>query len=330
MEYILTDDQRMEIGYLDENVSLDVDVGIENDFEIVTSKQYANQIGMRKGCFLIVPGTEFGGPIKNVSTNTNATEVTYSGITWRGLLKKVVIEPPTGSTHLTVSGDANRVLEELLNHGTGLYFRVPAVDSGIMIESYKFRYVEGLLGIESMLASVGARLDIVTEEGAANEGFQVLARVVKSSDYSEELDYSGDDDVNVSIYEYESGTNHLICLGSGDGLDRDIVHLYVQLDGSILEDKQYYTGTDETTEVYDYSSAENHETLVAEGMQRLRELMNYKTGKMQVGNIDLSIGDTVSARDRELGLIMKKQVIGKILRLSEQEESIEYKVEGEE
>ena len=163
---------------------------------------------MKKGCCIFAPGTEFGGIIEDVQSNTEDAEITFTGYTWRGLLKHMVIEPPSGQGYLTVSGDANRVLEKVLNKGTGLLFEVPDSASGINIPKYQFRYTSALEGLPAMLEKSKARLDIQAVQGDAGEPFKLLVRAVKIKNYSEDVEYNGDNQVGVSVRDFRAGINH--------------------------------------------------------------------------------------------------------------------------
>ncbi|MGC4018949.1 MAG: hypothetical protein QM793_06800 [Muricomes sp.] len=328
MEYIIADNNRLEVDYMDELVSVDVDIGDTNDFELVLSKEYAEKHGIKKGFHFFVPGTEYGGIIEDPQSSTSGTDITYMGYTWRGFLDQFVIQPPAGQSYLTVSGDANRVIAQVLNAGTGLMFTVPEENSGIKIATCQFRYETGLQGLSAMLSKYNARLDIKAVPGGTGEPFSVIIQAVRVKNYSEELEYNGDDNINVSTRDYGRGINHLICLGAGELAGRTVVHLYAQLDGSISQ-KQYYTGQNERMAVYDYSSAGDIAELIKGGTDRLKELMNYKSAEMHITDANLEIGDIVAARDRSSKIILSQPVTNKILNYREQQETIEYKVKGE-
>jgi hypothetical protein len=110
-----------------------------------------------------------------------------------------------------------------------------------------------------------------------------------------------------------------------------VVHLYARLDGSVSK-KQYYKGKDERTDVYDYSSVEDKDELIKSGKEQLKSLMNYKSAKMSLNDSEeeLELGDIVSARDRDAGIILSNPVVNKIVQYSNGKESIEYKLKGEE
>lgn len=328
MEMILTDADRLELSYLDIASYIDIDVGNTNDFEISLSREDVRRYGVKKGCCIFAPGTEFGGIIEDVQSNTEDAEITFTGYTWRGLLKHMVIEPPSGQSYLTVSGDANRILKQVLNKGTGLLFEVPDVESGINISKHQFRYTTALEGLTAMLEKVNARLDIKAMQGETRDPFKLIVRAVNIKNYSEDVEYNGDNQIGVSVRDFGAGINHLICLGKGELTERTVVHLYVQLDGSIGK-KQYYKGTNERTAVYDYSSAENAEVLETEGKKRLKELMNYKSATANTSKTDLAIGDIVSARDRDTGVSLSRPVVNKIYTYQNGIETLECKLKGE-
>ena len=181
-----------------------------------------------------------------------------------------------------------------------------------------------------MLEKENARINIEIQQGGPNEPFFVVLSAVPIQNLSEEVEFSQDSRIAINLKESRRGINHLICLGKGELKDRQVVHLYAQLDGSILQDKKYYTGLQERTEVYDYSSAETLEDLISNGKKRLKERMSSKAMKMKVQGINVQIGDIVAGRDYETGLHLQKPVVQKIVSVENGVITIEHKVEGEE
>ena len=116
-----------------------------------------------------------------------------------------------------------------------------------------------------------------------------------------------------------------------------VIHLYAQQDGSIGNVK-YYTGKDERTSVYDYSSCESAEELQEKGIERLKELMSYTDMDMNLLDpslsalkglsADVAIGDIIGGRDRGSGIYLSKQITRKIVQIKNGRESIDYKVGG--
>ena len=58
--------------------------------------------------------------------------------------------------------------------------------------------------------------------------------------------------------------------------------------------------------------------------------MNYKKISVSVDDIELEIGDTVAGRDYVTGIYVRQPITQKILRITDGQEDIEYKVKGEE
>ena len=328
MEYIITDSDRMAIGYLNDMTSIDIDIGETNDFELMLSRSYAERLGVGRGSQFFVPGTEFGGIIEDIQSDTSYSGITYRGYTWRGFLDQIILQPPTGQAYLTVSGDANQIIRQVLGNGLGLLFEVPKEISGINISRYQFRYDTALSGLSKMLEKQGARLNIKTLEGMNHDPFRVLVSAVKASNYSEELQYDGDDNINVTVRDYGRGINHLICLGAGELAERTVIHLYAQLDGSIGT-KQYYKGIDERTAVYDYSSVTDDAELLSAGTEHLKELMDYRAAEMSIDEVNLEIGDIVSARDRGTKIMLSRPVTNKVFEYANGIEIITHKLKGQ-
>ena len=110
------------------------------------------------------------------------------------------------------------------------------------------------------------------------------------------------------------GVNHLICLGRGELKDRQVVHLYADEDGN-WGDTQHFFGIDEMESVYDYSSAESMEDLVSYGMQRAKELGNYKSLQISLNTIEAQIGDIVGGQEQITGITLKKQIAEIIVKI---------------
>ena len=160
---IYTDSNRLPQGEL-HNYSIDLDIGKDNDFQIgMNLKNHC----MSHGSIWYVENTEYGGIVDDVKIDTKKNTVYYSGRAFRGILEKKIIEPESGQDYYTVSGDANRILEQLIEKvGLSDLFIVPTDDAGIKISNNQFeRYTDMYAGVQKMLSSVNAKLVcIATEE----------------------------------------------------------------------------------------------------------------------------------------------------------------------
>ena len=327
MEMILADEFLRDKKRLFD-VDIDIDVGDKNDFELSIGRgQFTESVGY--GDVIYIPGTEYGGIIGEIDTDTTLDVIKYYGRTWRGMLDKKIIRPPSGQNYRIISGELNTVLKNLIGENFSTIFSVSDENTGASVTSYQFeRYTTLLSGIKKMLLSKGYRLQIkyVQQEKAA--GYVQLA-AVPIVDHSQTIELSQDDQLNFSFSDVRNGVNHLICLGKGELKDRTVIDLYVGKNGEIGK-TQYYKGAAEVVEVYDNNNAEEDE-LEERGIEKLKEVANRTTFEMEVAslNIAVEIGDIVGGRDYLTGLYAKKPITGKVWRISDGKETLDYSIEGD-
>lgn len=331
MEFIIADADGMEMGFLPGNAQLDLDLSRDadnkdgcNDAELTVEPS----VEIDYGYYIFAPGTEYGGRILDLKRSTSSEKLVWYLDTWRRMLGQAVIEPPSGQAYRTVSGDANAVIADLLRGRYDGIFRVPEEPAGITVSGQFDRYTTLLDGLNKLLQSAGARLSVQTVQGGTGEAFHVQIGAVLIRDYSEEIEYSQDNRVELTIRDNRRGINHLICLGAGELTARMVRHLYIQEDGSIGSEK-YYSGLDERTAVFDYPNAEDENELLESGKEELQELASYKKLEMAVQDLDLDIGDIVAGRDRVTGTYLAKPIINKVLKIQKGKETISYKVKGD-
>ncbi|MCD8208145.1 MAG: siphovirus ReqiPepy6 Gp37-like family protein [Bacteroidales bacterium] len=325
MEFLICDANRMEVSILPETATIDMAIGDTNDVEI----QCQVSDGIENGMYLICPGTEFGALLEDVKGATNSEDITWTGLCFRGFLEQIIIEPPKGEAYRIVSGDANKIISEIIGDAFDGMFIVSNISSGINISSYQFeRYTDALTGLTKMLAEQDARINIEIIQGATNEAFQVILSAVPIQNLTEEIEYSQDSGLAVTIEKCRSGITHLICLGQGELEERTVIHLYLQADGSVGT-KQYYTGLYDRVAVYDYSSAQDEDELIKGGEERLLELAPYENMELSVGDeLSLCIGDIIGGRNYETGLYIAKPIIKEIIKVEGGITTNEIEVEG--
>lgn len=328
MDLIIADAAGYELGSLDINKEIDMDIGDTNDYTMTVALSDWQTLGYELGYRMYIPDTEYGGIIQNMELSVTSDTATLSGDTWRGMLAKKIIEPSPGLAYRTVSGDANRIISELLDGLFGGLFVVPKTDSGIRIEGYSFdRYTDLLSGLTKMLYIAGARLRITSSGGPSGGAGHVEICAAPIVNYSDTDEYSEDSNISFVTSDIRNGINHLICLGKGELQAREVLHLYVQADGSIGS-SQYYTGLEERVAVYDYGNAESLTELMKGGKERLRELQDYLQFDMTIDDIVAEIGDIVGGREYRTGFLIQQQITQKIITMSNDELTIEYKVGG--
>lgn len=328
LKFIVSRHTGEELGYLGEDAEIDLDLGDTNDFELRINQDAWSQEWYWYDNRIFIPMTEYGGIIDDLEVITSTKEIVLRGPTWRGLLMTKVVEPPDGEDHLTVSGDLNDILRELIgDRFDGLFF-VPAVETGVTVTGWQVdRYVTLYDAAVKLFESKGHRIQISYTEPEGLEYGYVTIQAVPVTDYSEELEYSREGKVKFRIRDYRGGINHLICAGEGQNEERAVLHLYVQEDGSIGK-TQHYAGLQERAAVYEYSSADT-EKLEEYGMKRLKDLQNYKKIDVTVDDVDLEIGDIVGGYEEITGTRLQKPVTGKIIRMKQGKITIEYEVKGD-
>lgn len=279
----------------------------ENDFELAV---HDSDVRLEAGAFVYVDGTEYGGIIDSTgsSLESNVPTVTYEGRTWHGLLASRVIQPPSGQDYRTVSGDATDCIQKVIDHIglSGVMTTSPARASGLTVSSYRFdRYTDAYAGLKRMLESCGGKLCMAYDSGILR--LSALPVSTYGGVDSDLLDYSYDRDWHP--------VNHLICLGTGEGRDRTVVHLYADGNGEVSQ-TQSITGLDEVQAVYDYSNADRAE-LVEKGREKLEALQAQGGVDVRIHDgLDLDIGDLVASHDRLSGIDVTAQVTKKIVKLA--------------
>lgn len=328
MKFIVARENGEELGYMDVNAEIDLDLGDTNDFELRINQDSWTQDWYWYGNRIFVPGTEYGGIMNDLEVITRTREIVLRGPTWRGLLAQKIVEPPDGEDHLTVSGDLNDILRDLIGDRFGGLFSVPDVETGVTVTGWQVdRYVTLSDAITKLLDSKGYRMQISYVEPEGLEYGYVAVQAVPVTDYSEDLEYSREGKVEFSVRDYRGGVNHLICAGKGQNEERVILHLYVQEDGSIGE-TQYYTGLAEHAATYEFSGADI-DKLKEDGTKRLKDLRNYKSIDVDISDIDLEIGDIVGGYEEITGTRLQKPVTGKIIKAQGGKVTTEYKVKGD-
>lgn len=309
---------------------IDMEAGGDNTFEMEIPRaawtgEYEHEM------LVYVPDTEFGGIIGEIQTMNEPEMVYCRGYLWRGLLQHKIIVPPSGQDYYTISGDANACIRQLI---TNIYadplIRGAESAAGIMISNYQFnRYTDLLTGMIAMLSTVGYRLNIAYIQ--QNAGGYVEIGAVPIENYTAQIQFSEDDEIKINADDIRNGVNHLICLGQGELAARTVIHLYADASGNISQ-TQTFTGRDEITETYDFSSAEDEASLIKGGIERLMEIRSSRRFDASAGRIeaDLQIGDIVSGQDYTTGISVSLPIERKILRIIGEIETVEYRLEGEE
>lgn len=309
MDLIYTDERLEDVGVIPWAKG-DFSEGAECSWGLTAGRMP----GLGLGCAVYVDGTDLGGVVDSVETDTETGAVTYSGRTWLGMLAEAIVCPQGGSAYAAVSGDANSCVARALELAGS---PVPFAASGSaspLDASYRFpRYCTLLDGLRSMLSAAGGVLGVSFSRGTCTLSALPAPEAVAWSD--------GD------ALTLRSGTsvNHLICLGHGEGAGRAVAHLYADGLGRV-SGTQTLRGTRHRAQVYDYPNAKDLAELVRGGTKRLRALQSADAAKLNDAITGLySLGQVLTCRDVSTGGVVSQVITEKIGRVDGGVLTVEYK-----
>ena len=320
MDLIYANSERKDLGIV-RAYNFDLAFGSdENNFEL---KIDTDNHCCEAGYYVYIEGTEYGGIIDAVASDTAAEEVTYTGRTWHGILNSKVLCPDAGQDYLTLNGNANTVLSTLISRmGLTSIFAASSDASDLTISSYKMeRYITGYDGIRKMLNSVNGKLVM------SYNGTKVILSAVPIVDYTADGVFDSDI-LSFTVKKTSKKVNHLICLGKGELKDRTVVHLYADTSGNISQ-TQTLTGLDEYTAVYDNPNAESIEKLREAGTEQLAELQKQDdlSASLSEGEDVFDVGDIVGAVDNVTGIAISVPISKKIISIQNDYLSAAYETE---
>lgn len=273
---------------------------------------------------IYIPGTEYGGLYKRLESDTKNNSVSVGGLTWRGMLQKKIISPPSGQDYATDSGELNAILGARVSAAFPGLFVGSSESTGITVSFQYQRYATMYDGLKALLKSVGYKMQI--------EYDQVLRKVVVSAvpivDYSSEIEYSSDMSADYSMTIDRTGINHLICLGSGELRNRIVEHLYVDGNG-VISQTQTFFGENEIAEVYDYAGA-SRDDLIQSGVDQLKGELNLNEFLIELeSEREVAVGDIVGSRDYITGYTVTAPITTKIVKFEDGFVNIEYKLSSD-
>lgn len=287
----------------------------ENAFTLTCAEEYAP----KEGQYVYIDGTEYGG-IVDESTYDAGREptglVTCTGRTWHGILAAKRIMPE--GDHLRVSGKVGDVLASLVSMmGLGAIFSVELGGANV---SYTFeRFCDGYEGIRAMLKASGMKPTMRFANG------RVALSAAPIVDYANKVD---SDLLDFTITSVHRCVNHLVCAGTGELEDRAVIHFYADGSGNVSHTQTFF-GVDEICALYDYSNADE-EKLEEEGRKKLQEYQTQGSVEVEAhDDIDVDVGDVISARDNAHGRTVTATVAKKIVKVSRGVATYSYEVGSE-
>lgn len=331
MDFIYTGNDLVDIDYLDRQMELDMEIGSylsssRNDFELTVPYSVWNS-KFNEGSIVYDNDetSEYGGRIQGITSDTANGSVTLYGYTWRGLISKKYVVPPSGQAYYQARGDANDFLRAILDDQFDGLIVGSTELCGVEINR-DLRYVNMLEAIEKTLADVGLKLKITFDM----QNKCAVCSAAPIVNYSNDTELNNDYGYNLVAKAIKNGYNHVICLGQGELTERTVINLYRLNNGTVTQDESLAiadgnVGINRRTMLYDYSSVESEDELLQGGIDQLNE--NQDTNTLEISNVEnVDIGDIVGAKDRITGIYMQKQIISKVLSGYVDNIDIEYKV----
>ena len=301
----------------------DFEIGDEENSFLVTCPR-AEWESVANDSRVYIPGTEYGGLFKRLESDTKNNSVAVGGLTWRGMLQKKIISPPSGQDYATDSGELNAILGARVSAAFPGLFVGSSESTGITVSYQYNRYVTLYDGLKALLKSVGYKMQI--------EYDQIQRKVVVSAvpivDYSSEIEYSSDMSADYSMTIDRTGINHLVCLGSGELRDRTVVHLYVDGNG-VISQTQTFFNENEIAEVYDYAGA-SRDDLIQSGVDQLKNEINLNEFSINLeSEREVAVGDIVGSRDYITGYTVTAPITTKLIKFEDGLIKIEYKLSSD-
>lgn len=315
MEFVIADKDGRNLRQI---VECEVDLAYgddENDFELTCDPS----IAPKEGDIVYCDGTEYGGVVDEVESDTATRLVTARGRTFHGILAGKRLVPDSGKKAVTVSGTAKAVMQSLITRFK-LSPMFVAVDGAGGNVSYTFeRFGDAYSGIRAMAKAHSLRLSLVYSGG------RVEASLVPVRSLGDKVD---SDLMDFTVSRIARRTNHLVCGGTGEQENRKVIHFYANADGKVSK-KQSLFGVDEIAAFYDYSNADEAE-LDEEGRKELEGMQT--SGSVSISahdDIEAEVGDYVTATDNVTGTKVTSEIAKKILKVSRGVPTYEYEVGSE-
>lgn len=318
LRLIHADGEMRELGEVTEFESFCARLALgseECDWELTLPEGVWSACPAPPGHFVYIDGSEWGGPVERVRHIGSQGLVRLYGTCWRGLLKRRVVAPMQGQTHVSLTGqEANAAIAALLGGWREGLFVASQEDSGLCCTA-EVRYRPLLDALDEMLADAGGRLSAVFSGGC------VTLRALPSQVMTDRVELSQEYDARIISDRCAPLYDHILALGRGEMLERQVVEMWLLPDGSVTEDAESETVaalSDTGTLLYDYSAVESLEELRRYARRRL--LGQAAADSLTIELTDdagLELTDTAAVRDAVTGMSALLRVIEKELSITQ-------------
>lgn len=307
MALIYTDTDLVEQGYLSGAVMDIQEEESENSFTLEMGLDDYSQLS--DGCYVFDENNpRFGGRVQKVRIQTAQNSLTWSGLTFAGVLSTKIIEPPSGQAYREIYGTLSEKVNTILELvGLDGVFYTNA--SGSAESNWKIdRYTDVLSAFRKLSAQSNLAMDVSFDKTHNGQKLLISFRTAKKVEAGEEYD---SDLFSFDIEKDMMPVNHLICLGGGQLEERQVYHLYANDSGAISETRPASLTTEnEVVSVYDYSSVESYEELQKEGLKHFQEILDNGT-KLEITppeEVVFRLGDKIAGLEQISKIYVEKEV----------------------
>lgn len=323
LEYIYTDSNYNELGYLT-HIDADIEIGkydvSKNDFELTLSLKDRDPL-FTVGSLFYKENTEIGGVIQRLKVNTSDNTITLIGPTFRGLLEKEYIQPSNGNAYLYLNAEANKCIDALIGDRFGNLYTVDDLGASDINVKYDVRDINLLQALEKALGASNARLCIRHQVDG-----KVHLYAEKINDLSDTLQYDNGYQIDMTVKTESKPYNHILCLGKGELLDRLRINLYLQSDGSWSESNENYKGLNRKTYKHEDVNVDDRAELIKNATEKVAEANESDTLEISFDADDVELFDIVGAKENVTGISFKEPITQKIIKISNDDVEVSYKV----
>lgn len=309
VDVIYADQYMHELGYL-RFCEGDIAVGVQNSLSL----SVPDDLGIDQNWYLMIEGSEFGGIVDDIEIDTTKDYIVVEGRTWHGLLESEPMVPDKGQSHLVLSGDLNDVLGTIIDRaGLGYCMTASNKPSGIVVQGYQVSRIAGEMNAYAVSRDVcrhgGAKLKIAYD-GALRK---VMLSAVPRGEY---IDDGIDGDQRNFILKRKRPTNHLHCMGQGQGADRITIDLYADSEGATSKTQTLF-GPNHKGDVYESPNSDAAD-LEKQGMKHLADLQKDKftCTLLDAADSRYDIDDIVGARSTKQKAEVITSIAAKIARIA--------------
>lgn len=308
------------VGDIREIEEFELDLAYGSDENALKLEARAGE-APEEGQFVFIDGTEYGGVIDQASYEAGreaSGSILCRGRTWHGILAGKRLLPDSGSGYLSVSGKAGDALASLIARmGLSGLFSAASDDTAV---SYTFdRFCDGYSGLKALAKANGRKVAM------RRKGGKVELSLPPAVDYANKVD---SDLLDFTLTSVHRCVNHLVCAGTGELENRAVIHFYADAAGNVSHTQSLF-GVDEISALYDYSNADA-EKLEEEGKKKLKEYQTQGSVEVEAhDDIDVDVGDVISARDNAHGRTVTATVVKKIVQVSRGVATYSYEVGSE-